>query len=55
LFAVDPKKFVTNKVTMREKLKAILISPRMSFPKVLATKILKTNGTSPINARARTV
>ena len=42
-------------VIIREKLKIILIDPRISFPKVRATKKLNKNGTIPIKVRAKPV
>ena len=50
-----PKKFVTNTVSTRQKLKATFIEPKISFPNVLATKILKIKGTKPTKQSATPV
>ena len=55
LFPELPKKFVTKMVIMRQKLRAIFIEPRVSLPKVLATKKLNANGMIPTKASDRPV
>ena len=50
-----PKKFVTNIVITRQKLIAIFTVPKVSLPNVLATKILKMNGTKPTKQSAAPV
>ena len=50
-----PKKFVTKMVVIRQKLRAIFIEPKVSLPKVLATKKLNANGMMPTKASDRPV
>ena len=50
-----PKKFVMNMVIIRQKLKVILIEPRISLPNDLATKKLKVNGIIPTKPKAKPV
>ena len=50
-----PKKFVTNTVSTRQKLKATFIVPRVSFPNIRATRILKMKGTKPTKQSAAPV
>lgn len=47
-----PKKFVIKVVINKQKLSDTFIEPSVSFPKVLAIKKLKTNGTKPTKASA---
>tara|TARA_Y100001935_G_scaffold113536_1_gene94144 strand:- start:134 stop:271 length:138 start_codon:yes stop_codon:yes gene_type:complete len=44
-----------NMVIIRQKLKVILIEPRISLPNDLATKKLKVNGIIPTKPKAKPV
>ena len=50
-----PKKFVMKIVMNRQKLKIRLMEPKVSLPKVLATRKLNVNGVIPTNAKAKPV
>ena len=50
-----PKKFVMKIVMNRQKLRIRLIEPKVSLPKVLATRKLNVNGVIPTNAKAKPV
>ena len=55
LFPALPKKLVTKIVMMRQKLSVMLIEPKISLPKDLATKKLNANGIIPTKPTAKPV